>query len=484
MTISGMHHLPARHRICLATALVAASVGGCSDMSPLDEGPTLPALDSAFVVSNPVVSSLLAARSSGASIGMAGGGNVVYVSLPEGTLPEGTLATIYTADRTSSITAPIVGGGFDPRTLAASAGDSLEIEVHSENGATISTATSVVLPARRPIVVRTSPTKGRRDVPLNSIMVVVFSEPIEPSTLTTSTIRLMSNGRSVPGRLGFHDVDSLMTVFMPEEPLAPGTPYELLISGDVSDQDGDRLEEPVTVSFETAPVPVASGPSVLVDASRDGGAWWYPQWAEEGGYNAALPHQGQALADYVRSRGFVVVELPRPYTITRELLDAQRYVIRASGFGSYSSGELDAYREWVAEGGRLLLLADHMKFLATDELAATFGLQLAGITRGANLLTTYATHPLTDGVEPLGFGVGSGLLSHPQSATILGWLSADSYLDVDKDETQSAGDLTAPAVFGVMPYGAGSIIFLTDVNMLEWMPQPLLDNLLAWLEGQ
>src|ERR1041384_4886026 len=69
---------------------------------------------------------------------------------------------------------------------------------------------------------------------------------------------------------------------------------------------------------QTAPVgiPISADdsglPRVLVDASRDGGVWWFPQVAPFSGTDA---HHGQALADAVRSLGFVVEELPRPFAI-------------------------------------------------------------------------------------------------------------------------------------------------------------------------
>lgn len=41
---------------------------------------------------------------------------------------------------------------------------------------------------------------------------------------------------------------------------------------------------------------------------------------------------------------------------------------------------------------------------------------------------------------------------------------------------------TGPAVLGVMPYGAGRIVFCGDVNMWEWIPQPLVSNVLEWFK--
>ncbi|HEY5967001.1 MAG TPA: hypothetical protein VIU35_03435, partial [Chitinophagaceae bacterium] len=87
-----------------------------------------------------------------------------------------------------------------------------------------------------------------------------------------------------------------------------------------------------------SPKPAASQPaskSILVDASKDGGVWWFPQ-SPVTGFSATNHHQGTALADYFRSLGYQVDELPRGAIITSELLDKYSKVIRPSAFFSYS----------------------------------------------------------------------------------------------------------------------------------------------------
>jgi hypothetical protein len=47
---------------------------------------------------------------------------------------------------------------------------------------------------------------------------------------------------------------------------------------------------------------------VLIDASKDGGLWWFPQ---AGTFDAAQYHQGKAFAHSLRQDGAEVVELGR-----------------------------------------------------------------------------------------------------------------------------------------------------------------------------
>jgi hypothetical protein len=217
---------------------------------------------------------------------------------------------------------------------------------------------------------------------------------------------------------------------------------------------------------------------VLVDASRDGGTWWFPEVAPFSGSDV---HQGLALADALRSLGYDVEELPRPFVIRDSLLHSYDIVIRATGFGTYSAAEILAYQKFVEQGGKLLLLGDHMMYAPPDGVALAFGIDFEGITRGANDLNAFAVHAITDGVEPLVYMVGSGIVAQPAAARIVGRLSRESYLDLNKNNVQDAGEPSAPAVLGVMSYGAGRIVFCGDLNLWEQVPQPLLKNVLAWL---
>lgn len=219
--------------------------------------------------------------------------------------------------------------------------------------------------------------------------------------------------------------------------------------------------------------------SVLVDASRDGGVWWSPQAA---GFDPVAPHQGKALADYLRTTGYTVEELPRSANITPALLAPNDFVIRAVGWGHYTSEEIAAYHDYVSAGGRLLLLADHALNAPTDQLALSFKIVFDGITRGANLLDDFGPHPITLGVTPLTYLVGSAVIGHP-SAQIIGKLSASSFGDLDNDGVLGPGEPAGPVVLGVLPWGDGVVVFCGDTNLWETVPQPLTSNFLAWIES-
>ena len=80
---------------------------------------------------------------------------------------------------------------------------------------------------------------------------------------------------------------------------------------------------------------------ILIDASHDGGAWWFPQ-SSISGFSQSCAHQGKALADLLRNKGFIVEELSSNTLITVSILQQYSKVIRAGSYGSYQESELSA----------------------------------------------------------------------------------------------------------------------------------------------
>ena len=242
-------------RIAAACALLlgVAWVGGCQDehtVGPTGTGATLrPGVP---IVSDPVPAAL--ARAASRSVSQATGTDVVYVSLQPGTVPNGGLATIRNTRTGSSVTAAMDAGGFDPVQIDAQAGDVLAVQVELAGGGT-ETLTLRVPVTHRPGVVRTDPPPGKRDVPLNARIVVVFSEPINPGTV--SGIRLLRGAAPIAGHTTL-STDGLRAEFQPTGLLAANAGFALSIPEDVADLSGERLEQPVTANFATGSSVIAA----------------------------------------------------------------------------------------------------------------------------------------------------------------------------------------------------------------------------------
>ena len=247
-------------RLFSASALAILSVA-CSDESavepdslpnsvgkvpPPPPAPSPPAL----VVSDPFLPTQVV--SSPAAVATVASSEVAYVSLPVGSLPAAISVTIrnLTTGAAETPPRPVVGGGFDPIPVVARADDELELRIASSDGATI--VYRMAVPKRRaPGVVRTSPPRGAVDIAVNSRVMVVFTEPVATATVTTATVQLWQGTAAVPGTLQPITDGVFAVEFVPNEELATGTTYRLVVTRGIQDADGDPLEVEVTIDFTT-----------------------------------------------------------------------------------------------------------------------------------------------------------------------------------------------------------------------------------------
>ena len=223
--------------------------------------------------------------------------------------------------------------------------------------------------------------------------------------------------------------------------------------------DGLNGTADVAVAIECPALAFAG--HVLVDGSRDGGVWWFPQG--NNGFDQDEDHQGKALADYLRNQGYVVNELGRDETLTDELARSHRIIIRSNRFGPpYGDQELAAYRNFLACETTLVLLSDHQTHTdGEDELADILGIDFVGTHTGN--VTVFSDHAITQGLTAVSYIAGAHVVAHdPSAVEILGWLS------------------DGQPVMGVIDAAPAKVFFFGDVNALETVTQPLIDNLIAW----
>jgi hypothetical protein len=173
-----------------------------------------------------------------------------YVSAEPGAVADASTVDIENLRLHEITPVQLVAGGFDPVTIPAVVGDSIEFRFKLTGGG-ITTVRTAVPARRRPRVVRTHPARGRRDVAINSIVTTVFSEPINPTTLRDSTVRLLRDGVAVRGTIRPTSGPVPGVEFVPAEPLLPATTYRLVFDGRIADLSGDALEVPEPVEFVT-----------------------------------------------------------------------------------------------------------------------------------------------------------------------------------------------------------------------------------------
>jgi Tol biopolymer transport system component len=246
-----------RSRLCtlptgVALALLVA-VAACGHDRILDPHADFPGLSDA-IVSNPIsnvggVPAVGGTAFSAADLSDADG--IVYVSLPPGSVPDGEQVTIRNRRSGANAAVAMLNGGLDPVAVGAVVGDTLDLEFRLA-GSVAPVHVSHVVPLRRgPVVVRTDPPPKKRDVPLNAAMVVIFSEPIDPRSVTTTSVALLRDGSPVSGEVALVPGSPFSVEFIPDTDLEPFADYELVVTTAVRDLDGDALETPFTATFST-----------------------------------------------------------------------------------------------------------------------------------------------------------------------------------------------------------------------------------------
>jgi len=240
---------------------------GCSENPGGTSGCSTCSLPAGLNISNAISAPVLAPLArSGASLDAVNGGDVTYVSLDPGTAPAGQRAIVHRVGDPNSVNILAADGGFDPVAVVAQTGDSIDVRVLDASGATVYHAVAAVPATRPPVVVRTDPPPRRRDVPLNASLVVIFSEPIDSTTLTTSSVQLLKGTTAVPGSVRFIDADDIEAIFEPATALESSSDYQLVVTTGLRDRDGQPLDSEVVVDFTTGTASLAGVASVGIVA--------------------------------------------------------------------------------------------------------------------------------------------------------------------------------------------------------------------------
>lgn len=232
---------------CGLAAAVLWWAMACSDSNSSPSSPTYDSLPGL------VVSPLVSHSSAGAHIqasGGSGGPVTAYVSLLPGSVPSGLAAMIRDPSTGAAVSVEVVDGGFDPVPIPAKVGDTLVVNI-TRSGAGTLLATQIVPANRPPVIVRSDPAPKKVDVPLNASIIVVFSTPIDSTTLSASSVQLWNDATPVTGTVRLADSSGFRVAFRPDLPLDVQTLYDLLVTQGVRDVNGATLATTVDIEFTT-----------------------------------------------------------------------------------------------------------------------------------------------------------------------------------------------------------------------------------------
>jgi beta propeller repeat protein len=256
-----------RRAALMAVLIAAACSAERRTTGPDDTVPGGP-LAASLIVSDPEAASGPAASG---PAGVPEGTMLVYVSIPPGVLPDSARVRIVNLRTADAVAPAVVAGGFDPVAVPAVVGDTLDVSV-SEGSAAATHTRVVALKVRPPRVVRTSPPKGQTDVPLNAVIVIVISEPVDPGTVNSTSVRLHLGAQAVTGALELGSTGTVLR-FTPDVPLQPASNYHLDIAPTLSDRSGTPIEAVATVGFTTVDLGAfervtVAGPASLIAGGR------------------------------------------------------------------------------------------------------------------------------------------------------------------------------------------------------------------------
>lgn len=178
---------------------------------------------------------------------------------------------------------------------------------------------------------------------------------------------------------------------------------------------------------------------VLVDASKSGGQWWFPQGPN---FNPKEYHQGKGLVDFMRGTGWHVVEAMPGEVITFDRLRDFDLVIRPQAYYTYSVDEVKAYEQSITAGTRLLLMGGGST--DNDSIAHIFGLHFETRSRFAPV-KRWIPNALTTNIDCCST-TWTSISEMPAGAVALAWLNP---LETN----------TRP-ILGYLPYGQGYVVFI------------------------
>ncbi len=145
--------------------------------------------------------------------------------------------------------------------LDASGAYVVRLVVHAEGVA--SDPAFVVVQGEAPLAVGAqSPAQGQRDVQVNTPVVVAFSEPVQPESVTPATFFVLRGREALAGTLELA-LGNTVAVFTPAEDLPPGERLQVTVTTDVVSLPVHTLPASFVSHFTVSGAPDTEAPAVV-----------------------------------------------------------------------------------------------------------------------------------------------------------------------------------------------------------------------------
>jgi methionine-rich copper-binding protein CopC len=123
----------------------------------------------------------------------------------------------------------------------------------------------------QPTVTAVVPANGANNVSTSTTVTLTFSEPMDPTTINTTTIKLAttSGGTQVAGTVAY-TAGSTTATFTPSSPLTAGTSYTVTVTTGAKSALGVPLASQFTSQFSTSSAPDNTAPTVVTTSPASG----------------------------------------------------------------------------------------------------------------------------------------------------------------------------------------------------------------------
>jgi YD repeat-containing protein len=150
------------------------------------------------------------------------------------------------------------------------------------SGTSFSFTTAFAPDTTAPQVLGVSPTNGATAVPLNALVVLTFSKPLDPVSVSTG-FQVEDAGQPVAGGMALSNGNQQIT-FTPQGGLAANTTYTVVVPAQITDVGGLALANPATFTFVSGTATDATTPSVTL--------------VSPGNYAVGLPTNGEVQIQF------------------------------------------------------------------------------------------------------------------------------------------------------------------------------------------
>jgi hypothetical protein len=209
-----------------------------------------------------------------------------------------------------------------------------------------------------PSVLSTNPSDTETNVAINRAIIVLFNEPLDPSSLNKDTFSLMVDGSPVAGALSFtHNT----ATFTPTENLRVSTLFDATVTSGLMDLSGNTLPTPYHWSFSSGEFLDTEAPHILSTNPVDGAVdvpvtraitVLFSEPLDPASVNDAtfmLTDNGQPVDGYVSYAGNILTFVPTEDLPASTLLDVDLSV----GLMDLAHNPLSAPYHWAFRSAAL-----------------------------------------------------------------------------------------------------------------------------------